>query len=582
MTSRLTPLLTVAGISVCGLVAYAIYFDYKRRTDTTFRKQLRMATSFFPPLPKFADWDEGKQKKRVDKSLAQSREALEAASHVSDDELREALKQIEAETKPGPDLRENYFMTQVAMGEQLATRGEAFHLTAALSFYRALAVYPSPPELLAIYQKTVPDEIVKLILRLINLDVSASSGADLGIDDVGDVSPTRGPPSETSSQEWDKPLHSLPPLRTNPLSNIISLLCAFALGQLTDKIGAYYEVFPPKSANVTIQSRPEAPVTFGPEKSIVLTKDVAAGDVIYKENPMLTCLDYDLQHAGTHCIQCFCTITAPETLLRKQDGILSFSRLTLPLPAIVELGGLAMSPATLDARREAQAHLSAYLKKDSRAGALLVAQFIARQLTAVSKEASAAPDFAGADIAEYRIEDHVERWTTGPLTPPEQEYELLVSMLKTTLPGLEAFLAEDSHKSLLGKLVFNAFGVCYGEKGRDDRPPSTLRPEETELTRTPFGTAHQVGTAVYSISSYLPHSCAPNVRPVFASETNELTVIANKDMKKGDELSMAYVIVDPQPEESIVDCRLRRRKELARGWKFACQCERCIAEVISP
>jgi len=38
-------MLTVAGIAVGGLVAYAVYFDYRRRTDANFRKQLR--TCFF-------------------------------------------------------------------------------------------------------------------------------------------------------------------------------------------------------------------------------------------------------------------------------------------------------------------------------------------------------------------------------------------------------------------------------------------------------------------------------------------------------------------------------------------------------
>jgi import receptor subunit TOM20 len=33
---------TVAGVSVAtGVLAYALYFDYKRRNDTTFRKKLR-------------------------------------------------------------------------------------------------------------------------------------------------------------------------------------------------------------------------------------------------------------------------------------------------------------------------------------------------------------------------------------------------------------------------------------------------------------------------------------------------------------------------------------------------------------
>ena len=41
---------------------------------------------------------------------------------------------------------------------------------------------------------------------------------------------------------------------------------------------------------------------------------------------------------------------------------------------------------------------------------------------------------------------------------------------------------------------------------------------------------------------------------------------------------MAYVDVAQQPHESLNDCRLRRRKELARGWRFACTCHRCLQE----
>ncbi|KAF7294333.1 SET domain-containing protein [Mycena chlorophos] len=598
MSSRTTTLLTATAISVSALVAYALYFDYKRRTDSAFRKQLR------------------KQKKRVDKSLAESREALQAASQVTDEELREALKAIEEEPKPGPELRENYFMSQVAMGEQLAARGEAFVLPAALSFYRALAVYPSPSELLGIYQKTVPDEIVKVILRIINLDVSAPP-QDLGIDE-GDASPTRGPPSETSSQEWDKvtdpgsqtPVSLARRLLHELLSNIIISRCLlFPFGPFSSPrksearvLFTYYEVFPPKSSHVTIQPRPDVPVSFGPEKVLVLTEDVAAGQVIYKEKPMLACLDYDLQTAGTHCTHCFrelSTVASPETLTSSADSTKSkfcskaclqaaktrwfgfLMSMDPPLPAIVELGGLPVTPETLDARRAAQAQLVAYLKKDSRAGAFLVAQFIARQLTmAGSKDLNPEVDFAGVDIQEYRIEDHVERWTTAPISPPEEEYGLLVAMLKATLPGLEEFLSEDSHKSLVGKLVFAAFGVCFGE-GREDRPASSLRPEDSELTRTPLGTARQVGTAIYSISSHLPHSCEPNARPVFSSGTTELEIVASKDLQKGDQLSIAYVEVGQRPDESEKDCRLRRRKELARGWKFACQCPRCAAEATS-
>jgi import receptor subunit TOM20 len=106
--------------------------------------------------------------------------------------------------------------------------GPAFYLPAALSFYRALRVYPSPVELIVIYQKTVPDPIFKvlsfkpysmnsmltvlqIVMEMTNLDVSSPSSSpspgnqSLPETEDEETSPTRrGPPSEASSQEWDK------------------------------------------------------------------------------------------------------------------------------------------------------------------------------------------------------------------------------------------------------------------------------------------------------------------------------------------------------------------------------------------
>lgn len=70
-------------------------------------------------------------------------------------------------------------MSHVSMGEQLSAQGiryflfkmttlinawigPDFYLAAAMSFYRALRVYPAPVELIVIYQKTVPEPIFKV------------------------------------------------------------------------------------------------------------------------------------------------------------------------------------------------------------------------------------------------------------------------------------------------------------------------------------------------------------------------------------------------------------------------------------
>lgn len=42
---------------------------------------------------------------------------------------------------------------------------------------------------------------------------------------------------------------------------------------------------------------------------------------------------------------------------------------------------------------------------------------------------------------------------------------------------------------------------------------------------------------------------------------------------------MAYVDVSQHPDETPVEARRRRRIELARGWRFKCECPRCGSEV---
>jgi import receptor subunit TOM20 len=199
MDSRTTTILTVAGVTLAAsVVAYAAYFDYKRRNDIDFRKKLR------------------KQKKKVDKSIAESKQAEASATSADSTEItaalmQEALEQIKTEQPPQtPEEKEQYFMQQVSVGEQLSTKGPDFYMPAAMSFYRALRVYPSPVELIVIYQKTIPEPIFKIIMEMTNLDVSEEptplDTSNIHIEHEDDeTSPgSGGPPSEASSQEWDK------------------------------------------------------------------------------------------------------------------------------------------------------------------------------------------------------------------------------------------------------------------------------------------------------------------------------------------------------------------------------------------
>ncbi|KAJ6007186.1 hypothetical protein N7499_000851 [Penicillium canescens] len=139
----------VAGTVLTGLVAYAVYFDHRRRTDVTFRKSLN------------------KKNKVVEKVVKQQEAAAEGAQK---EEIKKALAKAKEDGWP-TDLEEKeaFFMQQVAMGEGLCADGSN-KLEAAVAFWKALKVYPQPADLIGIYDKTVPKETLEVLAELIALD----------------------------------------------------------------------------------------------------------------------------------------------------------------------------------------------------------------------------------------------------------------------------------------------------------------------------------------------------------------------------------------------------------------------------
>lgn len=118
-----------------GLIAYAFYFDHKRRTDAEFRKALKRDSR---------------------KSQKAAKLEAEASSRSRRNEIKALVEQVNSENLPSDaEGHEQFFMEEVSKGEQLL-QDENKSMEAALCFFRALKVYPTPEELINIYDKTVP------------------------------------------------------------------------------------------------------------------------------------------------------------------------------------------------------------------------------------------------------------------------------------------------------------------------------------------------------------------------------------------------------------------------------------------
>lgn len=133
--STSTIILSATGVLAAGALAYAVYFDHKRRSDPNFRRELK------------------RQHKKITK---QSEESARAAETAQKERIRTLVAQANEEGfERDPEKTEGYFMQEVARGEAMCTDGSD-PVDAAMCFYRALKVYPQPAELISIYDKTVP------------------------------------------------------------------------------------------------------------------------------------------------------------------------------------------------------------------------------------------------------------------------------------------------------------------------------------------------------------------------------------------------------------------------------------------
>ncbi|PKX95208.1 TOM complex receptor protein TOM20 [Aspergillus novofumigatus IBT 16806] len=148
-----------AGTILTGLLAYAIFFDHKRQTDPEFRRSL----------------------KRNNRRLARAvKEEAEAQGAMQREAIKKAVQQAKDEGFP-TDLEEKeaYFMGQVARGESLCAEGSD-QIEAALCFYKALKVYPQPKDLISIYDKTVPKDVLEILAEMVAMDAGLKLGSFTG------------------------------------------------------------------------------------------------------------------------------------------------------------------------------------------------------------------------------------------------------------------------------------------------------------------------------------------------------------------------------------------------------------------
>lgn len=346
---------------------------------------------------------------------------------------------------------------------------------------------------------------------------------------------------------------------------------------------------------------------------------------------MVAVLDKDLQESGTHCFYCL-RLLHKATAVKSENDLLGavYCSKECQLKEKYEINFLFGSESILppqlddgtwvlskDKRAAAQAAFISALNKYEGNNHSILARFIAKQVGAETMKLAGGttpqPDVAEPE-GQYTMTDHMDRLRYIELAAPEDLENALKDYLGAQVPGLEATFSENKYAVFLGKLAFNVYGVCFSG-GRDDRvsvfePHAFLTTDLRIVLASVKRTSREPGAHAYAtryiapsrqrtllrlflrkyflhylhtirsilIAPQIAHSCDPNARPSFSAGTAELHLVATKPIKKGEEITVAYVDVTKHDDETEEAARRRRRFELARGWRFKCECTRCLAE----
>jgi len=139
----------VTASAVAGLAAYAVYFDYKRRNDVEFRRDIKKSKRHH------AKQQARELKSKEEKMIEMLKAALDLVKDV--------------EYPAGPD-REKFFMENIQNGELLFRQGPDMMVESAVCFYKAVKIYPSPMDLMVLLQKSVPEDVLGLVYGMLSMD----------------------------------------------------------------------------------------------------------------------------------------------------------------------------------------------------------------------------------------------------------------------------------------------------------------------------------------------------------------------------------------------------------------------------
>ncbi|KAI9342140.1 hypothetical protein BD770DRAFT_398764 [Pilaira anomala] len=425
-----------------------------------------------------------KEKKKAQKQEKQIEEAVKSSALQL---IESVMAAAEKEPLPTtPEAKEKYFMEQVGAGESLCNKGEAFYNDAVLPFYLALRVYPAPMELIMIYQKTVPEPVFQMVINIMALDQQKRQNL-------------------------------------------------------------FYEKFPGKDTNTRLAELPAGVNEEGTpvvRRSLVADKDIAEGEVIYTERPLVSALFPELE--GSHCNFCLKLLNEENKVECPTCDLVAFCSQECAATANEDyhkyLCSHNKSTEIKEADEAEDKNIALEFHQVSKEKNVKYPYMIARFLSAmVAEELSKQKEGEKVGETTFGAWDHVDRFRyleTSASADSTSEIAMLKQVLGPKVQGISEFLSDEIYLMLKGKLLFNAYGIPASSE-------DTVVRESDEHMRSTDKEGKYIGAGLYKLSTYIGQSDdAPNVKLSF--ENDKLTVTAVKPISKDDELLASYTLPVPK------------------------------------
>jgi len=173
------------------------------------------------------------------------------------------------------------------------------------------------------------------------------------------------------------------------------------------------------------------------------------------------------------------------------------------------------------------------------------------------------------------------------------QVNMLREMVCNAVPNqnIEQFLTPEGFQSLIALIGTNGQGVGSSSFSawRKNVEKLNLNPEERfiidklidkiydDIDTHTGDFLNNEGVALYSLQSCANHSCSPNAEITFQHNNFRLSLMALKDLEPDEEICISYL-----GECDLERSRHSRRKMLMENYLFACECQKCLAEIEEP